>query len=46
MRKVVAKMEENNLEEIKEFPEQSTFNEDDMSEIIEEEEKKDEDKND
>ena len=39
-------MEENNLEEIKEFPEQSTFNEDDMSEIIEEEEKKDEDKND
>ena len=33
------------VEEIKEFPEQSTFNEDDMSEIIEEEEKKDEDKN-
>ena len=33
------------VEEIKEFPEQSTFNEDDMSEIVEEEEKKDEDKN-
>ncbi len=30
---------ENNLEEIKEFPEQSTFNEDDMSQIVEEEEK-------
>ena len=37
---------ENKVEEIKEFPEQSTFNEDDMSIIVEEEEEKDEDKND
>jgi hypothetical protein len=36
---------DNSLEEIKEFPEQSTFNEDDMSKIIEEEEEKNEDKN-
>ena len=36
----------NKVEEITEFPEQSTFNEDDMSKITEEEEKKDEDKND
>ena len=37
---------ENKVEEIKEFPEQSTFNEDDMSKIVEEEENKDENKND
>lgn len=36
----------NNVEEIKDFPEQSTFNENDMSQIVEEEEKKDENKND
>ena len=36
---------ENKVEEITEFPKQSTFNEDDMSKIVEEEEKKDENKN-
>jgi len=37
---------ENKVEEITEFPEQSTFNEDDMSKIVDEEENKDENKND
>ncbi len=37
---------ENKVEEITEFQEQSTFNDDDMSKIVEEEEKKDENKND
>ena len=39
-------MENEKLEEIKEFPEQSTFNTDDMSVIVEEESEKDENKND
>ena len=39
-------MENNDqIEEIKEFPEQTTFNEDDMSQIVEEEDEKDENKN-
>ncbi len=33
------------IEEITEFPEQSTFNEEDMSVIVEEEEEKDENEN-
>ena len=33
------------VEEITEFPEQSTFNEEDMSVIVEEEEKENEDQN-
>ena len=37
---------DNQLEEIKDFPEQSTFNTDDMSVIVEEESEKNENKND
>lgn len=37
--------QKNNIEEIQEFPEQSTFNEDDMSKIVETEDNENENEN-
>ena len=44
MRKVVEMMEKEQIEEITEYPEQSTFNTDDMS-VIKEGDEENEDKN-